>query len=329
MILRKEIKVRRRRNVCGLWFDYRTIRFFAESPAAPSADGGGSTATPAQPTGGAAADAPSFLSQVCDDNGILKDGWSSHFKDQIGDSKYFDVNFKPGKDGVRELVQHIKELSGFKGRPMIPKADAPDEEWNKVWEAAGGIPKTPDGYGLTLEDNPNNPFPAGFKEMVEKSGFMEKIAKEMAAAKIPMRLASAYANARIGPALERYNAANESRTKAHKEILEPVLGKTTVEEASQNARSALATLCGHTKDAPSPVFQSFIDLMTDSGMMEHPVVLAMMHQIATRMNPGKAIVRGTTVTMPSSRNTGPGVAPQVDYASAMCPVTLQQVTNRR
>lgn len=317
----------------GVWLPERSVRFFADAAAANGGGGAGAVASAAAAAapvaapagGGAAPAAESVLSKVFDANGVLKENWHEPFKDVIGDSKYFSTAFKPGRDGVKELVQHVKDLSALKGRALIPKADADDAEWGKVWEAAGGIPKTAEDYGLELEEPKDMPWPAGFKEFLDKSGFIKRVSSELAGGKVPMKLAGAIASARLNAVLERYGNIQKGMTEAREKILNPLLGKVPVDEAIKNGREALARLCEHNDTSPSPLFQGFVDLMQGAGLMDHPMVVGMLHQIATRMNPGKVLVTGTKVSSGANPNTGPGVQPGTDYVSAMAPLTLSQV----
>lgn len=316
------------------WARPVTMRFFAEGGGtggvggAPGATAGALAAgapAPASPAG--AEPAGSFLSSICDDKGVLKDGWSGPFKEQIGDSKYFD-NFKPGKNTIHDIVKSMTGLTKLAGRALIPAADAPDEEWGKVWEAAGGIPKTAEDYGLTLEEAKDAPFPEGFKELLEKTEYMQRLANKLLAAKTPMRMAGSLASADLAGVLDRYTTAKKAEQQARTELLDPLLGKTPYEEAVKGGRAALARLCDHTDTTPSALFNGFVQLLEGAGLMNHPATVGMLHQIASRMNPGKVLVTGTRVTAVNP-GTGPGVMPQTDYASAMGPLTLQQITGGR
>jgi hypothetical protein len=304
----------------GLWSGgHVTMRFFADD----GAEKGGAVSGPQADASAAAPSdqAPAAFPSIYDSSGKLVDGWQSHFKEEIGDSKYFDTAFKPGRDSIKDLVRHIRELSWAKGRALIPKPDAPDEEWVKVWEAAGK-PASPKDYGLTLDDE--DKMDPGFVKLVKDVGFLDKLAEKYHKCGVPLKLAGQMANAELSMAMDRYAKHQEAISKA-KESVQAGLGKTSWDDAEKNGREALARLYGHSSEKESPEFNELMGMLKDEGLADHPYIVGLLHKLAMRMNPGKILVGGTTPVTVRNTQTGPGVQDQPDFVSAMRPNTLAQV----
>ena len=286
-----------------------SMTFFADDAGA----GGGAGKTDGAPAAGTGDE--NFIGNIFDAKGMFKEGWNTHLKDEIGDSKHFDTTFKAGQHGVKDLVKEVRDLLRFKGRALLPKEDADDSEWQKVWETAG-IPKKAEDYGLELDGGIEDP---GFKEFLDKSGYLGRIADIFVRGHVPMKLASQLATGIISRVEDDYNAFQKESKDIRDKIEAGWQGKIKWDDAEKDGRAAMARLYGHTDEKPSEEMQGLIKLLESARLANHPLVVDFLHRIHQRMNPARVFTTG------SRGPTGPGVKKEPNYAQVMMPESSRQV----
>lgn len=135
-------------------------RLMEETPG-DNGGGGGGGGTPPPPSGGAA--------------------WYDSFQDQ-GTKEWLKAYGQayPNPEAVATKAYNLEKFVGAEkaGRGVVmPKADAPPEEWQSFYKKVGGVPEKPDGYELPKGIDSNmattlstDPMVAAFREHAHKSG---------------------------------------------------------------------------------------------------------------------------------------------------------------
>lgn len=246
---------------------------------------------------------PSFSERILNPDGTFTKEWRSEFKDEIGDSKYFD-----SIHDFRSLLKSAKGLSTLAGRALIPKADAPAEEWDKVLAAMGGVPKTGADYGLEVDGIEDESLGSFIKD----SGYINRVADICVAAGLPTKLAERVANASFQRLQMEYAAMEEQKKEARTQVEKTWGGRVKWDDAVKRGREALATLCGHTADKPAEDMEGFMTLMDRAGLSDHPFFVSILERMASRMTPGKFVI--------GKQPAGPGQAQRTGFA-AMAPRT--------
>lgn len=301
-----------------LW-DNVTMRFFADDPAAAGGDnpggGGGASSPTAKPERAAPAAPAGFdIGNVFNSDGTFADGYHEHVKDVVDGSSLDKI-----KD-FKGLMKSWSNAQRLVGRKLQPKDDAPDEEWDTylsglpVWK----VPEKAEDYDLSIEGVEDKVF----AENLERTGYLKQVQDTLKAAGIPARLAPKLATAILQNMQDKWDAFHSSAKEIREKTVEPFLGKVKYDDAAKNGRAALARLMNHTEDKPSELMTSWLKLMDDNRLADHPLTVAILHQLATRMNPARAFVTGGDRA--KNPNTGPGVVQQGGYARAMAPLTARQ-----
>lgn len=275
---------------------------------------GGASGTPPAATAGSTGQTPPatpagdpFLTAIFDSGGKFKEGWRDHFKDEIGDSKYFD-----SIGDIKTLVKSTKGLASLKGRALVPKADASDEEWDKTFQAMG-IPEKPEDYGLEIEGLEDKEY----ARLLEKNKYTDRLQAIFKDAGIPTRQSAKLATAILKRGQADFSAFKTASQEARSQVESRWGGKVKWDDAVRNGREALARLCEHSETTPSEDMAGFLAALDNAGLTDHPFVVSVLHRLATRQSPGKFVTR----TGP----TGPGVKPSPSFASRMMPQSLKQV----
>jgi hypothetical protein len=281
-----------------------SARFFAEEG---EGGGGGAVATPA-------GDAGKFdIGTVFNPDGTFAEGWKDHVKDILGDSKYFD-SIKDAKGLLKSTVG----LSKLAGRKLLPKDDAPDEEWDGFFKSLG-VPEKPEDYGLEVggvEDK-------AFLDQLTKMDYIGQVQKALHAAGLPTKIAPKMATALLANMQEKYESFNTSAKEIREKLVEPSLGKVKYDDAAKLGRAGLAKVMGHTDEKPNEIMTQWLALMDLARLADHPLTVAILHQYASRMNPARPFVQAAAAG--KNLNTGPGYQRQGGYARAMAPLTSRQV----
>ena len=250
---------------------------------------------------------PSFVEGVLHNDGTFTHNWKEKFKDDIGDSKYFDT-FK----GLPDLVKSAKGLSELKGRALVPKADADPAEWDQVFQAAG-VPKTPEEYGLAIEGMENE----GLANYIEKSGYLDRLQNIFLDAEVPLPMSSKLATASLKQLQFEHDTFTQETVTAREEVEERWNGRVKWDDAVKGGREALARLCEHSETSPSPDMAGFLGLLDKAGLSDHPYVVSVLQRMSSRMAPARVIA--------AANPTGPGVKQPLSYARIMAPRTVEQV----
>jgi hypothetical protein len=299
-------------------------RFFADEggDGDPGGGAGGDGSTPAPAADPAPAPAsplaaqpgnlppthpdPSFSERIINPDGTLKKDWKQQFADEIGDSKYFD-----SFNDLRSIIKSAKGLSHLAGRALVPKADAPQEEWDKVLSAMGGVPKSGEDYGFNIEGLEDE----AVQNLVKDTGYVDRVADICAKAGLPTALAERVANASLERLQMEYAGSVKAKDAAREAVEKRWDGKVKWDDAVKKGREALAAICGQTADAPAEDMQGFMDLMDKAGLSDHPYFVSVLERVASRMTPGR-FVTGQRSTPASQARTG---------FAAMAPRTYSEV----
>lgn len=145
---------------------------------------------------------------------------------------------KQGLDGVSKIAKKAYELDKFVGGALkVPKADAPDAEWDAFY-AKAGRPDSPDKYEFNVPDSLPETLPydermaTGYKDIAHKFGLNPKQAAG---------LHDWFVGQMADSAIEQGSAAGEKLSeiaKAEAEKLSKVWGVNGTESAKRNAAFA-------------------------------------------------------------------------------------------
>lgn len=245
------------------------------------------------------------ITTIVGENGDFVPDWQAKLPDdlkaELGDSKAF-ANIKTVLDFFKTSIGSSK----LAGRALLPKADAPDEEWDKVWNQMG-VPGEKDSYGLTLDGVTDEQL----KAFAEKTGYLGTLEKVLRRAGVPKRLAARIATADAVEKAEQLRAMSEDRTKAHDALAKDLGGIDKVDAARVAGRDALARLYGN--DGKEQ-FDDLIARMEAVGMADHPAFVRMTHMLAQRLSPGRIVTGGATTIAPQSKSLVAAVLPNTAKA---------------
>ena len=233
-----------------------------------------------------------FRGLVADDGNFV-DNWH----DQLPEDARKDIGDNEHLKNIKTPVQLATEvvgLSRFKGRALVPKADAADEDWDKVFEASGK-PGDDEGYGFSLEKVEDE----GLRTRLEASGYADRLERIMKRAGIPTRIAAKVANASLAEAADDYQAGRQARKELRDKMVTALGGEKQYGKAEIAGRDALARLYGEDKDAHAEVLTA----LTAAEMVDHPALVSLLNRINERLTPGTVVTGGQKIqTQPQSEN---------------------------
>jgi len=249
------------------------------------------------------------VSQVINTDGTMTgDDWYTKLApetvEKIGDNKHLAK-----MTSVDQLATEVVELSRFKGKTPIPAPDAPDEEWDNVFKAAG-VPGDNEQYGFSLDELQNETV----KQLAEKSGFVDRMERIMKAAGVPKRLAVKIANASLQESMAGYDAYQQDVTAGRQALVEKWGSEAEVEKRAKAGAEALTRIYGADTEARDALMAQ----LDNAGLKDHPLVTDLLDRLAQKVSPGKIVLGGSR----------PGATQKASPIETLLPNTAKAIRSR-
>jgi hypothetical protein len=212
------------------------------------------------------------ISTVIDGEGNFVEGWQQNapaeFKEALGDSKYYDTQknvFSALKSGL-EASRKVGEKA-----PDLPTNESSDEEW-QAHLAKLGAPGKDETYGLEFKD-----LPESQQAIVEQKEDLQELTSMLQQAGTPSRVAAKIVQSWLSKVAARNEESDAALAKR-----EAALKESWGEKATENQ----GIVDGAVKSFLSDSQREFL---TESGMVDHPVVKSIMLEVGNRIKTGRVL----------------------------------------